>query len=762
MSSDSQSLLLHTVDIRAEKDIVVCRQHARQFAAALGFDLQTQTRIATAVSEIARNAFQYADGGSAEFLSEREVNQQRRFDQRRQSFTIIIRDQGKGISRLDDILAGDYQSTTGMGLGIVGARRLMDSMDIQSKKSGTVITLTKHLPPTALRKTEAEIQSIVLVQSEQVTVERTVIAEVQKQNQELLTVMDEVRQRQDDLSHLNKELEETNAGVLALYDELETLHRVGLLLASKIDLPAVMQALIEATTDLTGAQFGVCYLYQARVERWEHYADAGPRKELLANLPKSHGINFFGAELGGDGLTHVADMDQLQAPSGMSAFAAALSPMIKVRSCLAFPLKSGEDLVMGALVFGSSEPHFFSERSERIVSSIAAQAIVAVEKARLFDSVKSASEAKDRFLAMISHELRTPLNPVLSIVSDLHQDPTLPPYIQEDIAVVLRNVQLEARLIDDLLDFQRIIKGNFSFASDPIDVHSIIGIVVNICEHDLANYSHQLTQRLEAPSYTVLGDSARLQQILWNVLKNAIKFTPPGGTISISTSLEAEGLLRIVITDTGRGIEAEMIEGIFNAFEQGSVEGTTEYGGLGLGLAIVKAFIEKLGGTVSAESAGRDEGTSIVLRLPVMDMVDLEPAKTVLPLNGKAGLTLGSPARVLLVDDHLDTLNSFARILTRKGYVVNTANSCASALAAVQEQAYDIICSDLGLPDGTGLELLASIRSLGINTTAIAISGYGMESDVDRSHAVGFSRHLTKPLSIPELMTAFEEVLAER
>ncbi|WP_240772680.1 ATP-binding protein [Phragmitibacter flavus] len=762
MSSDSQSLPLHIVDLHVEKDIVVCRQHARQFASALGFDLQTQTRIATAVSEIARNAYQYASGGVVEFLSDCETNSQRRFDLRRQSFIIIIRDQGPGIPHLKTILEGDYRSTTGMGLGIIGARRLMDTVDIQSDSKGTVITLQKNLPPSAARKTDAQIQSIAVIQSEPAAVERTVIAEVQRQNQELITVMDEVRLRQEDLDHLNKELEDTNAGVLALYDELETLHRVGLLLASKIDLPAVMQTLIEATTDLTGAQFGVCYMLNKKTGHWERYADAGPKRDLLSDLPKTQGSDFFGSNFGEEGLTHVPDMEDLSEPSCMSDFSAALDPSNKLRSCLAFPLKAENNSVVGALIFGSSEPRFFSERSERIVSSIAAQAIVAVEKARLFDSVKSASEAKDRFLAMLSHELRTPLNPVLSIVSDLHQNPSFPKEFQEDIAVVLRNVQLEARLIDDLLDFQRIIKGNFSFASEPVDAHSIIETVVNICKHDLLSHKHHLTLNLDAPRFIVIGDPARLQQILWNVLKNAIKFTPIGGDISITTELgSSDQTLCIVITDTGRGIENEMLEGIFNAFEQGSLEGTTEFGGLGLGLAIVKAFIEKLGGTVKAESAGRDHGTKMILSFPLVDVLAPGIAPVLEPTDQKPGLIGGKAQHVLLVDDHFDTLESLSRILARKGYVVTTAVDCASAFTLAQNQTFDVICSDLGLPDGSGLDLMIDIRKLGITTPSIALSGYGMESDVAQAQDAGFQKHLTKPVSMHALLSALAGVLAD-
>jgi len=756
MSSDSESVHLLAVAIRVEQDIVVCRQHARQFAQALGFDLQTQTRIATSVSEIARNAYSYAGGGEVDFLAEIETGTARRFDLRRQTLVIIIRDQGGGIAELDKVLGGDYRSTTGMGLGIIGARRLMDSVDIQTGSAGTTITLKKNLGPAATRKT---LEQVIAIAVETKPSDTDVIAEVQRQNQELLGVMEEVSHRQDDLAELNRELEQTNAGVLALYDELETLHRVGLLLASKINLPAVMQALIEATTDLTGAEFGACYLYTETMSTWERYASAGPSRHLLDDLPTVHNADFFGPTFGQDGLVHIVDMDTQSESCSVSQFAEVLKHKTTLRSCLAVPLISSETIVMGALIFGSSESRIFSERSERIVSSIAAQAIVAVEKARLFDSVKAASEAKDKFLAMISHELRTPLNPVLSIVSSLHQDTSLPPEVREDIAVVLRNVQLEARLIDDLLDFQRIIKGNLSFAEEPVNMHAIIRSVLDICQRDLGDRSHHLKLDLDAKTSTVIGDSARLQQVLWNVLKNAIKFTPTGGTITIATAVELGAMLRVAVTDTGRGIEVNLLQGIFSAFEQGNLQGATEFGGLGLGLAIVKAFMEKHGGTVVAESPGPGEGATIILRLPLYDQVGPD-APVMVPAVPDPGHSSHDSRAVLLIDDHQDTLRSLSRLLTKRGFVVTTAANSAEGLASAREIEFDIIVSDLGLPDGSGLDLMKAIREFS-QTPAIALSGYGMQSDVDKTKAAGFQAHLTKPVSIPDLLSKIERVLDE-
>ncbi|MGV3663673.1 MAG: ATP-binding protein [Prosthecobacter sp.] len=744
--------------IRSEPDIVVCRQHARQFSAALGFDLQSQTRIATAVSEIARNAFQYAGGGSVAFSVETENNGQRAHSLRQQSLAVAIQDEGPGIPHLEEVLGGSYHSSTGMGLGITGARRLMDRVEIKTGKQGTRVEMRKNLPPAARRRMAHELQAMVVAEPPRKE-PANVNEEVRRQNQELLGVMEEVNQRQEDLKRMNEELEQTNSGVLALYDELETLHRVGMLLASKVDLPAVMQALIEATTDLTGAQFGSCYLFHEEHATWTRYAEAGPSQEMLRVLPKAHGAEFFGVDFtAAGGVRHFADLSVESAPCCASLFAEALSPQVVLRSCLAVPLMSTDDKVAGALVFASADPGIFSERSERIVSSIATQATVAIEKARLFDSVKAASEAKDTFLAMISHELRTPLNPVLSIVSSLHEDRSLPPAVQEDIAVVLRNVQLEVRLIDDLLDFHRIIKGNLSLAAEPVDMHAMIRNVVEICETDIASRSHSIVLTLDAPAHLVLGDPARIQQVLWNVIKNSIKFTGVGGTIAIRTAVAEDSHIVVAITDTGRGIEPQMLKSIFGAFEQGTVEGLTQFGGLGLGLAIAKAFVDKHNGAVFAESPGKDQGSTITIRLPLMDVAAHQALKAEGISNEATGLATETQS-ILLIDDHLDTLRSLSRLLIRNGYQVTTAGSYADGLARARERQYEVIISDLGLPDGSGLDLIREIRQ-SCEAPAIALSGYGMEGDVARTLAAGFDRHLTKPVTFQTLLASIRQLLS--
>ena len=523
-------LRLLTLEIRLEHDVVLCRQRARQLAGGFGFDTQEQTRVATAVSEIVRNVFESARGGRIEFAVE---SAGRRTPPRKgmpeQTLVITVRDQGPGLPP-----GGRPRDPAGLGVGLAGARRLLDGMEITVKAGVTTITARNSFPATVPPMSAPQLQAVV----SRIAAEppSDALAELQLQNQELMRTMDEVHKRQEDLARVNQELADTNSGVLALYDELETLHRVGGLLAAQLDLKTLLQAIIDATTDLTEAPFGAFFYRSEADGAWRLQSTAGPAREVLTKLSGSHAADFFGAAFLAERGTK-ADEEPEASSHSTSKFAEALGDAFDLQSCLVIPVTNDSE-TLGAMVFGSDRAAAFTERSERIVSSIAAQAAVGIEKARLFEKVQGSNAAKDRFLAMLSHELRTPLNPVLAVVSSLVGDARLPSETLQDLDIVLRNVRLEARLIDDLLDFSRISNGKLQLLREPLDLHALIRSVVDICAEDIAAGRHTVTLSLDAPRSMVLGDSARLQQVLWNVLKNAVKFTPAAGTISIHTMPE--------------------------------------------------------------------------------------------------------------------------------------------------------------------------------------------------------------------------------
>ena len=590
-------LRLLTLEIRREHDVVLCRQCARQLAGAFGFDTQEQTRIATAVSEIARHAFEQAKGGRIEFAVE---TASRRTSPRKgtpeQTLVITVRVQGPGLPPGDP-----HPNQTAADLGLAGARRLLDAVEIATQAGASTITARQNFPTTVPLLTASQLQAVV----DRIAAESPsdALAELQLQNRELIRAMDEVQKRQEDLARVNQELADTNSGVLALYDELETLHRVGGLLAAQLDLKTLLQAIIDATTDLTEAPFGAFFYRDEADGAWRLQSMAGPARAVLSKLPASQAADFFGSALLTERRADAPEEGQGAGAGCSSKFADALKGFFDLKSCLTIPVTNDSEM-LGAMVFGSDRIAAFTERSERIVSSIAAQAAVGIEKARLFDKVQGSNAAKDRFLAMLSHELRTPLNPVLAVVSSLVNDERLPADTQQDLDVVLRNVRLEARLIDDLLDFSRISNGKLQLQRERHDLHALVRNVVDICAEEIAAGQHTLTLHLDAPRSEVFGDSARLQQVLWNVLKNAVKFTPAAGIITIQTASTGTDVVAVTITDNGVGIEKEGLARIFGAFEQGGFDTTARFGGLGLGLAITKAFVDLHGGTIQAASAG--------------------------------------------------------------------------------------------------------------------------------------------------------------
>lgn len=359
---------------------------------------------------------------------------------------------------------------------------------------------------------------------------------------------------------------------------------------------------------------------------------------------------------------------------------------------------------------------------------------------------EEANAAKDRFLAMLSHELRTPLSPILHAVS-LLEDEECPDHVRDAMATIRRNVRLEARLIDDLLDLARVRNGKLHLDLKTLDAHEVVRQAVEICRPEITARKIELVELLEAEGTHVQGDSARLQQVVWNLLTNAAKFTPEGGKITVRTrGLSAEGELAVEVSDTGAGIPPEKLPRIFNAFEQASAPGSA---GLGLGLAICKALVERHGGRIEAHSEGVNHGAAFVFFLPCVRPDAAQTPSPERPVSQVEGL------RLLLVEDHRDTLETLRRLLTRRGYNVRTAGSVAEALDTAEDFEFDMLVSDIGLPDGRGTDLLQQLKSrLEHPIIAIAMSGFGTDDDRARSESAGFSYHLTKPVEFEALQEA--------
>jgi signal transduction histidine kinase/DNA-binding response OmpR family regulator len=432
-----------------------------------------------------------------------------------------------------------------------------------------------------------------------------------------------------------------------------------------------------------------------------------------------------------------------------------------VTAFIAVPLRT-RDRLLGTITMINVSAHRDCGPDElSLAEELAQRAGLALDNAGLYDAAQKArmdaeraNQAKDGFLAMLSHELRTPLTPVLTSVLTLEAGENLSEETRESLQMIRRNVELEARLIDDLLDLTRISKGKVQLSREVVDAHLLLRNAVDICQSEIEQKNLALQLDLAAMKVDLLADPARLQQIFWNLIKNAVKFTPKGGRLTINTRNEANGELLVSITDTGLGIDPEMLPKIFDAFEQAE---QTRLGGLGLGLAISKALIEMHDGRIVAESGGRDQGSTFSVFFPVAEG-EARQISSSAPSPHRSRTSL----RILLVEDHEDTNRSLTNLLRRRGYHVQPATTFHAALDHAANEQFDVLVSDIGLPDGSGIDLLQKLNAAR-PIPGIALTGFGMESDIRQSRDVGFSHHLIKPVDLNKLDSIIQEVaLADR
>lgn len=735
-----KSTRLLLMALQREQDVVLCRNRARTVAAGLGFDRQHQVRIATAVSEIARNAFRYAGSATAEFMTIRI----RTSKGMKQSFVTVVHDRGPGIPDLPSILAGTHQAMTGSPTGILSAKRLVDRVHIDTGPNGTTVRLEQELP-MGIELEALGLQSITAEVSR--SSEPRPLDELAVQNQELIATFDELNAQRVELEKINEEIAETNRGVVALYDELDTIQRVGSVVASKLDLSALLQAITDATVEISSAECGGFFRKEQQSANFTCQIVGGPLGIALQNCSLVN-VEELIADERGQQIVRIDDLSARARPFP-------LHPELPIRSFLALNVHNSKGGIAGALAFGHRAPAIFNERTERILAVVALQLSVGLENARLYQSAQAATAARDQFLAILSHELRTPLTPVFGILDAFEKSPDLPEIIRSDILVIRRNLQLEARLIDDLLDLTRIGEAKLSLNREITDVHALIQSVYELCKAAIDKRQVQFQINLQAGRYHVLGDPGRLQQVFWNLLNNAVKFTPAGGLIELETSVAAGTEFRVRITDSGQGIGLDSLARIFEPFEQGDLSVSRRFGGLGLGLAISKGIVDAHGGQIFAESSGLGRGATFTVSLPLTEAQQSAKA----PFSSERSQAASKAARILLVDDHEDTLEFMSRLLRRFGHKVVTASNCRQALSLGRQEEFDLLIADIGLSDGSGYELLSALQAVS-PIKGIVLSGYGMKSDVDRSIAAGFSAHLKKPCDISILTAAIDRVLA--
>ena len=388
--------------------------------------------------------------------------------------------------------------------------------------------------------------------------------------------------------------------------------------------------------------------------------------------------------------------------------------------------------------------------ASKIARDITAQKDFQRQLQQAKDIAEAASRAKDQFLSVLSHELRTPLTPAIAALSLMEQRGDLSQEMRSELEMIRRNIEVEARLVDDLLDLTRISRGKVQLHFEVVDAHAIVRNTLAMFQPEIDAKGLEAAIALRAREHHVWADPGRLQQIFLNLLSNAIKFTPQGGTIAFRSSNSGPQLI-VEVRDTGVGIEPEFLARLFDPFEQAEQTTTRQFGGLGLGLSITRSLLEMHSGAVRAVSDGPGKGSTFIVQLDTVPAA--QAAQGAAPVERKELTAL----RVLLLEDHEDTRTVMGRLLGSLGCAVTAAGTVRDALALAENTQFDLLVSDIGLPDGSGTEVMRKLRDRH-GTRGIALSGFGQPDDLRRSQEAGFDTHLIKPVDFKTLQQVIRNV----
>ena len=383
-------------------------------------------------------------------------------------------------------------------------------------------------------------------------------------------------------------------------------------------------------------------------------------------------------------------------------------------------------------------------------------------------AAEAANRAKDEFLAVLSHELRTPLNAVYGWARMLQAGQIRDEAAERALDAIVRNANAQVQLIDDLLDVSRVVAGKMRLDVRPVDLRAVIDGALDAVRPAAEAKTIRLQSVLDPRAGPITGDPDRLQQVIWNLLMNAVKFTPKGGRIQIHLQ-RVNSHVEIVVSDTGQGIAPDVLPFVFDRFRQADSSSTRGHGGLGLGLALVKHLVELHGGRVAAQSPGEGEGATFIVKLPLT--IAEMPAGFKPRLHPTAATIEALPQglrldglRVLVVDDDSDALDLASSVLTGAGAAVRTCLSAPEGLAVLQQWRPDVLVSDIEMPGEDGYSLIRKVRALdsdhGGNTPAVALTAYGRTQDRILSLTAGYSMHVPKPVDPGELTTIIASVAA--
>jgi PAS domain S-box-containing protein len=563
---------------------------------------------------------------------------------------------------------------------------------------------------------------------------------------------------------------------------LELLNSTGSALARQRDLRSLLQTVSDAATGISGARFGA-FVYNGTDSAGEPFTLhvlSGAAGDEFARLGQAGAGATIAPILRGEGVVRCDDigLDE-RCPEPDFALSPGHPPL---RSYLAVPVVARSGEVLGRLMFGHPEAAIFSERTERIVGGIAAQAAVAIDNTRLYEAAQRAAEErkdlleserlaraeaertsqmKDEFLATLSHELRTPLSAILGWAQVLRRGTRGPDDLQRGLQTIERNARAQAQLIEDLLDMSRITSGKVLLDIQTLAPTVFIDAAIETVRPAAEAKNIRLEKLYDPETGQIAGDPARLQQVIWNLLSNAIKFTPRDGLVRIELR-PAGASVEIAVCDSGAGIAPEFITHVFERFRQGDASTTRQHGGLGLGLSIVKHLIEQHGGTVRVASEGEQRGACFTVELPnataqlMATRPDRAPYSPPSPLTPDIELRDLSGMKVLVVDDEPDARDLIKRILSDCNASVTTAPSARAALDAFRADPPDVLVSDLGMPGMDGFELLSHVRAFGReaggDVPAVALTAFARSEDRLRALEAGFAAHISKPVEPSQLI----------
>ncbi|HEX8287747.1 MAG TPA: ATP-binding protein [Pyrinomonadaceae bacterium] len=601
--------------------------------------------------------------------------------------------------------------------------------------------------------------------------------------------IDREKEYESELKSATEEIKNLLQGERAAREESETLLRIGQIISAELDLHKIVQAVTDAATEITGAQFGA-FFYNVLDEKgasYMLYTLSGVPREAFSNFPMPRATAMFGPTFRGEGTIRLGNVKNDPRFGVNPPYNGMPKGHLPVTSYLAVSVISRSGEVLGGLFFGHEKENVFSERDERIVEGLAAQAAIAMDNATLFESIKQerfraeeaarenerlfneakeANRLKDEFLATISHELRTPLNAITGWSSMLLSKSLNEKDAHMAIETINRNARAQAQIIEDILDVSRIITGKLRLDIQLVDPSKIIESAVESIRPAAEAKGIRLQMLLDPQAGPVSGDPNRLQQVVWNIVSNAIKFTPKGGRVQLRLE-RVNSHVEISVSDTGQGISPDFLPYVFERFRQSDSTTSRRHGGLGLGLSIVRQLVEMHGGQVSVESPGEDQGATFTVTMPIAvvhsQSFGQNQKERVHPKTNGHTMGFDCPPqlkglRILCVDDEKDSRDLLIAVLSQCDAETLAVSSAAEALAAFDEFKPHILVSDIGMPDVDGYDLIRQVRekenaNYQKRIPAVALTAYARVEDRLRALSSGFQMHIPKPVEPAELAT---------